>query len=50
LEILDESVGKTIDLEVERCGDTVKVILEVLKSIIPDYFLEDAFIAESILG
>jgi len=40
--VLDDYVGKTIDLEFERCGDPVKVILEVqdLQSITPDYFLE----------
>jgi hypothetical protein len=39
---LDDYFGKTIYLEVERCGDPIKIILEVqdLQNITPDYFLE----------
>lgn len=40
--VLDDNVGKNIDLEVERGGDPVKVTLQVqdLHSVTPDYFLE----------
>ncbi|KAL2612339.1 hypothetical protein R1flu_024031 [Riccia fluitans] len=40
--LLDDSVGKDFELEVERGGSTVKVVLQVqdLHSITPSYFLE----------
>eukprot|EP00252_Welwitschia_mirabilis_P018169 TRINITY_DN40411_c0_g1_i1.p1 TRINITY_DN40411_c0_g1~~TRINITY_DN40411_c0_g1_i1.p1 ORF type:complete len:1096 (+),score=238.79 TRINITY_DN40411_c0_g1_i1:357-3644(+) len=40
--VLDDNVGKTIDLELERGGRPIKVTLQVqdLHSVTPDYFLE----------